>query len=432
MRKIFLISLLALSLFLSGPLWAGDFFQYDGALTQTTAYRVADPQNFSMIKEMARMDLHFKFNEVLQMKIGGRAWYDAVYDLTSQYPPEVNNFMRKEATVRDAYLDILTPKVNIRLGNQQIVWGESLSQFYADVVNPRDLRYFLIPTHEYIRIPIWAMDLRYFFTPNATWEVVVSPDQSVDKLAPQGADFAFHIPDPPPGFTQTLLPANKPDTNFKSWNVGTRITLLAKGWDLSWLFYTSPDFFPTLFKTVVVDPVTGVPDIQLTPTNRRIYNYGFTYSKNIRSSVFRGEFVVTQGRLFEAQNIAVQNGVIKKNNLRYVLGFDTTFGRKVDFNAEFQQSVIFGDLTNVATPSLDEWIVLHFETGFFDEKLVPELSFVVGLRLGDTYIAPRINYYVVPSIRLTWGADIFTGSQDGLYGEFSHASRVLMETEWSF
>jgi hypothetical protein len=432
MIRVLKISLLFIALLFFKVAWAGDFFQYDGTLSQTTAYRVADPQNFSMIKEMFTLNLHFKFNEVVQMKLGGRAFYDAVYDLTDQYPEAVDDNMRKEATVRDAYLDILTKKVNIRMGNQQIVWGESLSQFFADVVNPRDLRYFLIPTHEYIRIPIWAFDIRYFFAPNATWEVVISPDQSVDKVAPQGADFAFHIPSPPPGFTQTLLPDDKPDTDFTAWNVGTRITLLTNGWDLSWLFYTSPDFFPALFKSVVVDPVTGVPNIQLTPTHKRIYNYGFTFSKDIRSSVLRGEFVITQGRYFNTQDVSTGNGVEKRENLRYMLGFDTSLGGKVDFNAEFQQSVVLGDTNNLVNPAVDEWVVLHFETGFFNEKLVPELSFVVGLRLGDTYIAPRINYFIIPSVRLTWGADIFTGSEDGLYGEFSNSTRVMMETEWSF
>jgi hypothetical protein len=427
--KIFLFLSL---LILPEMTWAEEVFEYDGDLTQTTAYRVGDPKNFSMIKQMARLNLQFNFNEHLKMRIGGRAWYDAVYDLTDQFPQSVNDNMRKELVPRDVYLDILTDKVNIRLGHQQIVWGESLSQFFADVVNPRDLRYFLIPDHEYIRSQIWALDVRYFFAPNATWEVVVSPDQSVDKVAPQGADFAFRIPPPPPGFTQTLLPANRPSTDFTSWNVGTRFTLLVKGWDLAWLFYTSPDLFPTLFKTVVVNPTTGVPDIQLTANNPRVYNYGFTFSKGIRSSVLRGEFVVTQGRFFDANDVFMSQGVVKKNNLRYMLGFDTNLGGKVDMNVEFQQSVIFGETNNLAVPAVDEWIVMHFETGFFDQKLIPEISFAVGLRLGDTYIAPRINYFVIPSVRLTWGADVFTGSQEGLYGEFSHASRVLMETEWSF
>lgn len=432
MKKILALGLLLTVFLFPARGRAGEFFEYDGALTQTTAYRVGSPKNFSMIKEMLRADVKFKFNDVIQMKLGGRAFYDAVYDLTDQYPPAVNDNMRKEVTVRDAYLDIFTPHTILRMGNQQIVWGESLSQFFADMVNPRDLRYFLIPTHEYIRIPIWAFDLRYFFSPNATWEVVITPDQSVDKLAPQGADFAFRLPPPPPGFTQTLLPEDKPDTDFTAWNVGTRITWLVSGWDVAWLFYTSPDFFPALFKAVVLDPNTGTPDIQLTPTHRRIYNYGFTFSKDIRSSVFRGEFVVTQGRFFNSTDVTQSNGVVKRNNLRYVLGFDTTFGGKVDFNAEFQQSVIFGDQSMVADSGVESWVVLHFETGFLDEKLVPELTTIVGLNLGDTYIAPRINYFVIPSVRLTWGADIFTGSNEGLYGEFSDSSRVLMETEWTF
>ncbi|MDX1387052.1 MAG: DUF1302 family protein [bacterium] len=384
-----------------------------------------------MIKQMVKMNFKFLFNDTVHMKIGGRAWYDAVYDLTDQYPPDVEDNMRKELLLRDAYLDFFLPNLNIRLGHQQVVWGESLGQFFADVVNPRDLRYFLLPTFQYIRLQIWALDLRYFFLPNATWEIVVTPDQTVDKLALPGSDFAFFIPPPPEGFNQVLLPDDRPSTNFKDWNVGTRITFLTHGWDFSWLYYTSLDHLPANFKTIGMD-ASGNPTIFLTPTHTRIHQYGFTFSKGIKSNVFRGEAVVTQGRFFNSTDPSVNDGVTKKNLLRYFLGIDASLGGKVDFTGEFQQQIVMGNLSDLADPSLDSWILLHFETGFLDEKLVPEITFIVGLRKGDTYIGPKLHFFVKPSLRLTWGADIFTGPLDTFYGEFRNSSRVFMNTQWRF
>ena len=409
-----------------------DNFQYSVELRQETAFRIASPRNFSKIRQFVKAETKFTFNDHLKMKLGGRAWYDAVYDVTDQYPPDVGDSLRKEITIRDAYLDISAPKVNIRLGNQQIVWGEALGQFFADVVTPKDLREFLLPTFEFVRIPIWALDLQYNFLPGWTLEAVLSPDMSVDKLAPQGADFAFFIPPPPPGVNQVLLPDDKPQTDFKHWNGGLRFSYLVKGWDLAWFYYTSPDHVPALFKTLTVDPTTGVTTLVLDPKHKRVHHLAATFSKAIGdAAVLRGEFVYTIGRFFNAQNITLDNGVVRRDMIRYVVGLDYSVG-KFDMNSEFQQQAILGSTANVADDILDTWFFLRFEYGLLEEKLVPEVIFIVGLPEGDTQISPRLHFQVIPSVMLTWGADIFTGPQDTLYGEFGHSSRIFMNTAWSF
>src|SRR4030095_10193199 len=127
----------------TSSLWKENF-SYSGELRQETAFRVRGDSNFSKIRQFAKADVKFKFYDWMSMKLGGRAWYDAVYDLTDQYPSEVNDNMRKELSLRDAYLDFSFKKGGVRIGHQQIVWGESIGQFFADVVTPTDLREFLI------------------------------------------------------------------------------------------------------------------------------------------------------------------------------------------------------------------------------------------------------------------------------------------------
>jgi len=411
--------------------WWKDHFQYSVELRQETAYRVASPRNFSKIREFVKAETKFTFNDHLKLKIGGRAWYDAVYDLTDQYPPDVRDNLRKEVSLRDAYLDILAPKLNIRLGHQQIVWGEALGQFFADVVTPKDLREFFLPSFEDVRLPIWAMDLQYHFLPDWTLEAVLTPDRSVDKLAPPGADFAFFIPPPPPGINQVLQKDDRPSTDFKHWNGGLRFSYLVKGWDLAWFWYTSPDHAPVLFKTLQADP-SGAVNLFLNPEHHRVHSLGATFSKAIGdSTVLRGEFVYTIGRFFNAQDITLNDGVVRRDQFRYVLGLDYSLG-KFYMNAEFQQQAIYGSTANLADDVVDTWIFLRFQREFLDAKLTPELIFIVDLEHGDTQVSPRVHYKVTPSVLLTWGADIFSGPQDTLYGEFDHSDRVFMNTSWTF
>jgi len=416
----------------SKPSFWKEKFRYSGELRQETALRFSAPAGFSKIRQFAKLELRFKFNEHLTLKLGGRGWYDAAYDIGDHYPQDVRDQMRTNLELRDAYLDINTEKVSIRLGHQQIVWGEALGQFFADVVTPKDLREFFLPPFEDVRSPIWALDLQYHFAPGATLEIVVSPDQRVDNLALPGADFSFFIPPPPPGFEQVLLTDEKPQTDFKHWNAGLRISYLVKGWDLAWLYYTSLAHEPTLFKVVAGAPGTNLPVIVLDPQHRRLQHFGVTFSKGVKSHILRGEFVYTAGRYFNAKTISLNEGVVRKNQLRYVLGFDASLGGKVDMNAEFQQQAIFGSTFDLADPVVQTWIFLRFATGFFNEKLEPELIYVVGVQDGDMEISPRLHYHVTPAVTLTWGADIFTGPLDTLYGEFRNSDRVFMNTSWKF
>ena len=402
-----------------------------GELRQETAYRFASPADFGKIKQTARLDLKFNINPVFKIKLGGRVFYDAVYDLTDQYPEDVNENMRKEALLRDAYLNISLSQVNIRLGHQQIVWGESLGQFFADVVTPKDFREFFLPDFEDLRLPIWALDVQYNFLPDVTLEAVISPDQTVNKFALPGADFAFSLP-APAGVDVALLPDDKPDTDFKHWNGGFKLSWLIKGWDIAGFYYTSPDHIPALFKTVSVDPATGRTVLTLDPQHRRVHHHGFTFSKGVGPTIVKGEFVYTRNRFFNAEDVTQNEGLLRRGQLRYMVGVDYTIGGKVDMNGEFQQEITFASRRDLSDQVLRSWIFLRFETGFFDEKLVPELTFILGLDSGDTMVNPNLTYNPKRWLQFIWGAYLFSGPNDQLYGQFDSKDRVYMTTRFLF
>lgn len=412
--------------------WWDDNFILTGEVRQETAVRIASPRHFSKLKEGARIDLKFVFNDHFKLRIGGRGWVDAVYDLTDQYPKPVVTNMRAEALLRDAYLDITYPYVNIRVGHQQIVWGEALGQFFGDVVTPKDLREFFLPSFEDIRLPIWAIDLQYSFARNANLELVLSPDRTVSKLALPGADFSFRVP-PEAGIEEVLLPDNRPDTDFKHWNAGLRASWFVSGWDLAAFYYTSPDHLPSLAKTLTVDTLTGSPLVLLDPVHERVHNLASTFSKGIGDSmIVRGEFVYTAGRLFNTRTPAVNRGLDDKGQLRYVVGFDYDIGGRLLVNSEFQQEAILGSTGNIADQHLRTWMFFRFSSRLFDDKLRPELIAIVGLDGGDTHFGPRLSYDVTDSVNLTWGADVFSGPQNQLYGQFDGQDRIFMNTRWRF
>lgn len=409
-----------------------DHFQLGGEIRQETAVRVASPAGFGKIREFAKAHLKFTGGEHVQVRVGGRAWYDAVYDVTDHYPAAVRKDLRTELSLRDAFVDLSFSPVRLRLGRQQIVWGEALGQFFADAINPKDLREFLLPDFDDVRIPVWAVDLQYHFLPQSRIEAVAVFDPTVDRLAQPGADFAFALPFDPQGAQIILLPDQRPSHRESLPSGGVKLSTLIKGWDLSLFYHTGPDHEPALSKSVSTDPATGATVLTLQPIHRRIHQQGITFSKSVEPVVVRGEFTNVAGHFFNAKDVTRNEGLTRGDQFRYVLGLDYSIGGRVDMNAEFQQELLLSSRNKISDPSHRSWLFFHFQAGLLHEKLVPQLLFVIGLERGDTRISPRLSYQIANPVTLTIGADLFSGSARGLYGQFDAADRIFMNTKYHF
>ena len=59
-------------------------------------------------------------------------------------------------------MDLYFDNFDLRIGKQQIIYGKAEGVFITDVVSPKDLREFLLPDFEEIRMGITAAKLSYF------------------------------------------------------------------------------------------------------------------------------------------------------------------------------------------------------------------------------------------------------------------------------
>src|SRR3989304_9218025 len=145
----------------SSPKAPGYSIDLRGFIKHETAYRIAEPQDFTKIRNTFYLASTGTLSEHVSYKASARALYDAVFDLTDNYPQAVEDDQESEADLRETYLDISAGDWDLRLGKQNIVWGEAVGLFFADVVNAKDLREFVLPDFDFIRIPKWAADMEY-------------------------------------------------------------------------------------------------------------------------------------------------------------------------------------------------------------------------------------------------------------------------------
>ncbi|MDX1778021.1 MAG: DUF1302 family protein, partial [Thermodesulfobacteriota bacterium] len=88
---------------------------------------------------------------------GNPYWGPKSGDPRRRYRDDFHN-QRQEDILREFYFDYHSNDWEIRIGKQMIVWGEIDGFRLLDLVNPFDLRQFILDEYEDSRIPQWGVN----------------------------------------------------------------------------------------------------------------------------------------------------------------------------------------------------------------------------------------------------------------------------------
>ncbi len=417
----------------SAPDWLGAL-RIRGRLKEELAYRLHDPGDVSKIRTVGWLEGKYTFSEAVTLRIEGRGFWDGVFKVTSRYPPEVERDQGRDLSLRQALLSLSLGRFDLRLGRQQIVWAEALGTFVADVVNPRDLREFVLPDFTELRIPLWAVDFSAYLADGLSLEAVWTPDARSHQIGKEGSEFQFQGPRYQFTVPVRRLPDDQDGLSLARSEAGLRLSYLLSGWDLSLFYYDGNDKFAVLHQRREATP-TG-SEIVLEPRHDRIRIVGATLAKSIEPVVLRAEAAFTVGKRYETTDPLDPEGVVRRDTLDYLIGVDRTFAGKVDTALQFSQKILAGPATGLARGAIEarvtSSVAVRVATGFLDDRLNPVALFVVNVSRRDYRFSPKVEVLPAGSMKLALGADFFGGPSDTLYGEFEANDRVYFEAGWQF
>jgi hypothetical protein len=386
------------------------------------AYR--DPAHWS--KERLRLDLNRQgqLGEQVKWKIGGRLDYDAAYDQLNFYPPAVRQDQRWGFALRENYLDIGAGDWDIRLGRQHVIWGEMVGLFFADVVSAKDMREFLLPEFDQLRIPQWAARVSYNKN-DTNLDLLWIPVPTFDNIGKPGADF-FPYPLPvQANYLGEAIPSRKLDNS----NYGVRLSSLKSGWDFSGFYYHSLDAAPTFYRMGV--PAAPPAPLIFQARHDKIDQVGGTVSKDLGATIFKGELVYTDGRKFNVTRLAQPDGLVKQNTLDYAMGLDFTFGADTRLNFQAFQRVFFDHDPGIIADKLESGVSL-FALTKLARNVEAQTLLVHSLNRRDWMLRPRVTWGFEKNWRVAVGADIFSGPQTGFFGRYNGADRIYTELRYAF
>jgi len=402
---------------------------FRGFLFNTTAYTYADPAHWSTAVTYAQVAASGALSESVKWKVSVRGNVDPVYIWSNFYNDQVKQDQRTGFLFEETYVDASLGDWDLRVGRQNIVWGEVVGIFVADVVSAQNQLQFILPPFDIIRIPQWAARGEYFFG-DSHLEMIWIPYPTYNNIGKPGADFYPVQPSStPPGFEQSFLGEVIPDRNLSNTNYGLRLSTLKSGWDVSAFYYSSVDATPTFQRNLISTSPT--PTLQYQPVHERIWQVGGTVGKAFGSVVAHAETVYTSGRQYEVTTVTQPNGVVPQNTLEYIFSFDFTLPKDWLLNLQFSQNIFFDHNPDLLFDSYESGASVLLR-GKLGAKWEPEILWIQSLNRSENLIRPRLTWHPEKNLRAAFGFDIFNGSGNTYFGRFNDRDRVYVELRYDF
>lgn len=383
------------------------------------AYTFAGKKHWSRFNNTLDLAAEGRAAGGMAWKLGGRVNYDPIYDLTDHYPRAVRNDQRFEAMIREAYVDFSAGDWDFRLGRQHVVWGEMVGLFFADVVSARDMRQFMLPDFDMIRIPQWAARAEYFsgdFHAEAVW----IPYMSYDDIGKPGAEFYPFNPAAVPG---TVIAREKKPTGLDEAGYGARLSWLRNGWDVSGFYYSANDASAAFSRQ---DALT------YQPIHERIHQLGATMGKDLGPMLLKAEAVYTRDKQFNTLDPADSDGLVEQNFLDYIVGLEWSFPQETRFNVQLFQRRFTDHDAGIVPDKTESGFSLLLSTQALHPRLEPELLLISSLNRADWLAQFKLTWKMDGNWRLATGVDVFEGPANSLFGTYDHTDRVYTEVRYTF
>jgi hypothetical protein len=350
---------------------------------------------------------------------------------------QIGGSREAEAELRELYvageLRLGPGLLHLRLGKQQVVWGQAFGLRVLDLVNAQDYREFILDDFNRSRTPTFGVraDLSM-----GAWEIqgLVFPDFEPDVLPDFESEFALEptlpglfpglAPAAGPGTAPLLqpLPVRRPrDFTGAGTGAGFRIGTTLGSLDVAGYYWDRPDTRATLARTVA--PVPSVPGASvnlLEPRHLRVRTLGVSFAAALGDFALWGEGGATFGRGFAVPGTSDRDGFVRGTDLEYALGLDYAGWSPLFANV---QVIEFGVLHAPGEISVDRWrtyvsLLLRCELAHDTTSL--QLFALAGADRGELMLRPSLEWRATDSLTLGAGVDWFAGSRRGLLGQYAH------------
>ncbi|MFL5813169.1 MAG: DUF1302 family protein [Bdellovibrionia bacterium] len=382
-------------------------------------------------KDLASQKLNFQFEQNATYgsdwkgALGFSAWDETSFATVSErYSGSVIRDDSRDLRLRNAYVQYHSDGFFLRVGNQQVVWGEAFGFFYSDIVNPKDYRYGLFGDFSQIRLQTPMVNAKLTFS-ELSLQAIFIPKPYFNILPSPGNDFAFPYQS---SFGVSNFSIQRETTLPISSNhmeAGARVSYLLNRLDLSVFFFNYMDRDP--WYTISADSQLPT-NLVLQEHHSRVQSFGLTATDEIESFVFRVEALKTQNRTLPVVvNTPFGTGLSTSqlDNYIYVIGMDVPPMDKWNLGFQWSQDILSKNEPGLLRQQTVSLASLRLQAPLFKNH---SAEFLYTYSVGDAGQRAEFNYLIPLSgtIETTLGIDVLGGPQTSAFGSIYQATRAYV------
>ncbi|MFN0120996.1 MAG: DUF1302 family protein [Blastocatellia bacterium] len=406
-------------------------WQWSFTIRNRTGLRTESPRVWQMSRTIAEAKGVGKLSENWRLTVQARAHVDPVQRLG--YPHNV------WIDPRQVLLDDKAGKVDLKLGLQQIVWGQADGLRVLDVINPLDYREFILEDFLDSRRPLWAARADAPIA-GGTLQGVWIPYFLPARLPVGKDEFSFGesfgpglldnaqtsaAPRPDVKVQPTTRPANK----LSASQGGVRYSRTIGTWDLGANYFYGWEDTPTPYLSLQ----PGVPpapfSIAFAPRHDRKQVMGMTGVNNFGPVVLRLEAgwnrnksaAVTSGSL---------TGFRQYGQFSSVVGLDYSPREWLTLSGQYFLQFTAAPQSALILPRNNHLASLYIRTNFFRDTFRPELFVLTGLNRRQSMLRPRLTKLLNDNWSIGAGGDFLGGRNTTIFGYFQDRDRAVIELKW--
>jgi hypothetical protein len=407
-----------------------------------TGWRTVQPRRVQMSRSYVEAKGLYRIDDNWSLTLEGRAHYDPVGRLG--YPA------RLWLDPRQALVDGRVGRIDLKLGLQQVVWGQADGLRVLDVVNPLDYREFILEDFLDSRRPLWmaradipvgpgSLQLLWvpYFAPGRLpvsgneFGLGLTPvlESSMSESSMSGSSVMIGQPGDRP-LSVLVNPAHRPGYRAGSSQAGARYQQTVGRWDLTANYFHGWEDLPTNYAGGLTTTPDRPPAAVFNPRYDRKEVVGGTATTSFGSLVLRVEAGLNRRKPLAVLPARSQSGFTTASQFSSVVGLDYSFRPWLWISGQyFLQSAPFAP-GPLVLPRHNHLASLYLRANFRRETLRPELFILTGLREKQYLFRPRLTRTLGDHWSLGLGLDLLGGNRQNPFGYFDQRDRLVIELKW--
>ncbi len=391
-----------------------------GFLQAASGYRLVRPDSCPRIQRLA-CEEDFVLGEGrarLELSPRGDRWAfsakaELIYDAVAS---EV------DADLREGYLDLKFPALDLRVGRQVVTWGVGDLVFITDVF-PKDWVAFIsgLPI-EYLKKGSDAASATGHWA-GTSLQLVLIPRFEADTLPEAGGRLAFH--DPMAAITDRRT--DDPSPALERTEAGLRLFRNILGLDLS--VYAYRGFFHS-----------PAGEVEPGPRLRFFFPPLDVYGASAQGAAFGGVASLEAGYYDSRSDRSGRKAAVENSSIRLLGGYQRELVPDLTASSQYYVQVVQDHDAYLRArgpgmakrPTARHVLTLRLTQLLLHQTLRLGVFALASPNEGDWYLGPEARYQITDALSATLGVNAFGGPRRTEYGQFEGNSNLYAVVRYAF